>query len=591
MKTFLKGCNKFLDKVIKKHKELNKKYSEYSSALTIIGVIIFATTIVTLSHLGGKAPKKNEVLKMTNTLAEEYYFDGEYEKALKEYEALQANEKWPIYEGEMAKVYSTMGELSKSNQILEDVVRKRNDIILKEGIGENKEIDAEIGSKVALTAFLNGNEKAAEYCEYFLLENEDDKDLNKVMFTIDLSRNEIDKSRQILEKLNASDKSTFEATEIANMYIALGELDKGLEILKEAWYTDKDDINIYDTIESLTVSNNDDVINKLTSLATENPDEPCYGAWLLKYYNQEKVRSNRSEILLSKYEGKDLGSFMPTLINDRFFEEDASKESEDIISDLSSKEDNTYYEEVILSRYYYNEGDYNSAYKHTLKSIIANKEYTANYSRNLPEILTKLSRKDEYYKLEPYYREALYKEPFNYNEIARIGDFYKDMMNNSAKAQEYYNLALLINPNNSQVLYKIAIISYNSNDKQNAINLINKSIELNPKEVTYYRTLSKIYFEMGKNEEVIKEIRLGYKLDEDDPKTLNNAGCYYIALGENISRGVYNLKHAYEGISNSTDSDTKVIISENYEKAKELLKIYNEGQEVDTNPFSFTMFY
>lgn len=587
MKMFFKRCKEFLDKVVKKHKELNNRYSEYSSALIIIGVIIFAITIITLSHLGGRTEKEDKVLKMTNTVAEEYYFNGEYEKALREYENLQLDEEWPIYEVERAKVYSTMGEVSKSNQILEDTLRKRSDIILREGIDKYREKDAELGSKVALTSFLNGSEKATEYCEYFLLENEDNEDLNKTMFTIALSRNEVDKSRQILEELNTSDKSSFETTEIANMYIALGDLDKGLETLKEAWYKDKDDIKIYDTIESLTESGNEEIINKLTSLATENPDEPSYGAWLLKYYTQEEVKSNRAEVLLSKYEGKDLGNFMTALISDRFFEKDTSYKTEDIIRDLSLQKDNTYYEEVILSRYYYNKEDYNSAYNHTLKSIILNKEYTTNYSRNLPEVLTKLSKKDKYYKLEPYYREALYKEPFNYNEIIRIGDFYKDMMNNNAKAEEYYKLALLINPNNSQVLYKIAIITYNEGDRQNAINLISKCIELSPKEVVYHRTLSKIYYEMGKNEEVIKEIRAGYKLDEDDPKTLNNAGCYYITLGNNIPRGVYNLKYAYEGIKGSTDADTKAIISENYEKAKELLN----NQNTDVNPFSYTMFY
>ena len=575
-------------KILRKHRELDKKYSEYSSVVTIIGVILVAVVVMHLCNVGGVKEPQAETLNITDSKAEEYYYNGEYEKAINEYEGLQVKEEWPIYESKIAEIYSVMGETQRSNQILDGIIQERNDLIDKNEMAKYKDKDAELGSIVAFTAFINGSEKATDYCEYFLLENIDDKDLNKTMFTIYLSKNEKEKAMQILEKLPVDSESAFEMAEYASMYITLGDLDRGLQILKDAWYLDKDDIKVYDVINSITISNNAQAIQKLMSLVSENPTEPCYAAWLTKYYTQEKVKSNNTYILLSKYNSSDFGDFMLNVIDDRLFEKDSTDISKEIVDELSNKEENTYSESAVISRYYYNQGDYDKAYKYLVKSIKANGNYAENYSKLIPEVLIK---KERTVKLESYYRESLYKEPYNYQEIIRIGDYYSEMMNNTDKAYEYYNLAVRIKPNDATVLYKMAKIKYKNNDKKTALELINKCIELDNTVPTYYRTLGKIYYDMGKKEEVIAEIRKAYKIDENDPKTLNNAGCYYITNEGNITRGVLNLKYAYEGILNSTDSETKKVISENYERAKELQKSSNGTEKVEVNPLGFELFY
>ena len=105
------------------------------------------------------------------------------------------------------------------------------------------------------------------------------------------------------------------------------------------------------------------------------------------------------------------------------------------------------------------------------------------------------------------------------------------------------------------------------------------------------RALGKAYYDIGKKDEVINEIRKAYKNDNEDIVALNNAGCYYISIGNDIDRGLYNLKCAYEMIKSVDDLKVKRVIIANYEAAKEVKK--SSGNDVSTtvNPLLFEMLY
>lgn len=96
----------------------------------------------------------------------------------------------------------------------------------------------------------------------------------------------------------------------------------------------------------------------------------------------------------------------------------------------------------------------------------------------------------------------------------------------------------------------------------------------------------------GNHDEGIKEIRIAYESDKKDILNLNNAGIYYITVEENIERGLYNLKAAYEKINNKTEKYVSDTIKENYNKAKELYEKYQSSpsEELLTVP-DFVLFY
>ena len=80
-------------------------------------------------------------------------------------------------------------------------------------------------------------------------------------------------------------------------------------------------------------------------------------------------------------------------------------------------------------------------------------------------------------------------------------------------------------------------------------------------------------------------------INNDDILTLNNAGCYYISVENNISRGYENIKGAYDKISNSTDKETKKYITKNYEKAKALYDKYNNDSDAKFEIPDLHLFY
>ena len=86
-------------------------------------------------------------------------------------------------------------------------------------------------------------------------------------------------------------------------------------------------------------------------------------------------------------------------------------------------------------------GEYDKAIEYCKKGILENSEYPDNYGFLMTDIMIK---KGEPELAEPYFRTALIKEPFNYNIILKVADYYQYTMNNLEKAYEYLNFASLI---------------------------------------------------------------------------------------------------------------------------------------------------
>lgn len=192
---------------------------------------------------------------------------------------------------------------------------------------------------------------------------------------------------------------------------------------------------------------------------------------------------------------------------------------------------------------------------------------------------------------EGYFRTALQKEPFNYNIMIKIAEYYAENSIDNEKARKYYNLAAAVKPNDSEIYYNLATLDLLDKNIESAIAYLNKAIEINENISKYHRTLGTIYLKQGEADKAIESIRIAYGIDTSDALTLNNAGCYYISIEGDIERGMDNIQGAYDGINNSMDKETKNTITKNYNKAKILYDEYNIGDEAELTVPEFTLLY
>ena len=129
----------------------------------------------------------------------------------------------------------------------------------------------------------------------------------------------------------------------------------------------------------------------------------------------------------------------------------------------------------------------------------------------------------------------------------------------------------------------MALLQYNNQRVDEAVDLLKKSISLNSKDPKYYRTLGCIYLEQNKSEDGMSQIRKAYDIDNNDIATLNDAAYYYIYVEHNISRAMTNIKAAYEGITETTSSTEKQIITDNYNRIKVLYDSSKDSSSSNKN--------
>ena len=137
----------------------------------------------------------------------------------------------------------------------------------------------------------------------------------------------------------------------------------------------------------------------------------------------------------------------------------------------------------------------------------------------------------------------------------------------------------------------MAMTKINLRKSDEAIELINKCILLDEENEKYHRALGTIYLEEGNKDKALEEIRTAYDINNNDILTLNNAGCYYISVENNIPRGYDNIKGAYDKISDNIDEETKKYITKNYEKAKTLFDEYNNDSDKKLEIPDLHLFY
>ena len=586
IKNIIKNINEKYKKCCKKNKEL--------PSILIIGSSIIFVTLLSLIITNIMNTKEETVISTSTTasiaknLGEENFYLGEYDKAIKEYEKLDKDSKWPIYKVKIAEVYAAKGEYERANNFIDEAYETRNTLIENDKDGTYKEKDAELGKYITLISLFDGKDKIAlEYGEIFLKANPKDKELQKTMFTVYLLLKDEKKAMKVLEEYSVDEEDSYDLALYARMNMLINKWDEGFEYLKKAWHLNKDEVKVFDIISQEASYDKEKIINKLKELSNKEPEEVAYKAWLVKCYTMSDKTMNEAEKLYKEIKKEDLGKYVFNTVAAKIYQYREEKvKANELIRNVIYEKNLIGYQ--ITAWYYYDKEEYDKAIEYCKKGILENSEYPDNYGFLMTDIMIK---KGEPELVEPYFRTALIKEPFNYNIILKAADYYQYTMNNLEKAYEYLNFASLIKPNNADIYYNMAMTKINLRKNDEAIELINKCISLDEENEKYHRALGTIYLEEGNKDKAIEEIRVAYSINNNDILTLNNAGCYYISVENNIQRGYDNIKGAYDKISNNTDEETKKYITRNYEKAKALFDEYNNDSDEKLEIPDLHLFY
>ncbi|MBE6071384.1 MAG: tetratricopeptide repeat protein [Clostridium butyricum] len=563
-----------------KNADISKKSMNSFLYILIYLSIAMGITVGVKIFMQGEEP-----VSIANNSAEALVYEGNYDNAILEYEKLQEKEQWPAYSIEIAKVYSLQGDFIKSNELLKNIYETRNKIIDSDG-KEKHEEDKNLLNDILFTSMINGDyQKALEYGEVFLTEYPDDKNLISTMFMVYIINDRIESARIILNTYPTNEITSDDLIKLANMNAIIDNYDQAFTLLKEAWNMDNDNLGILDALEEIYLENKEYVMEEVNKLHDENKNEAVYKVWLAKLYSLDSETINEADKLITELDEKNIEN-----LNVRFIKADVYKslgkikESKSILNDIYEEYEESYIGYYAKAVNKYNFADYESALNACKQSILLNRDYVANYSVMLPKIMDKL---DQNQLEEAYLRIALQKQPYNYNLILKTAEYYSNVLKDSNKGLYYYELASKINSKDADVLYNMAIIKINTQRIDEAVELLEKAIEIDNGKSQYYRALGSVYLIQEKNELAIKAIRDAYSKDKEDILTLNNAGCYYSIVEKNISRALTNFKAAYEGIDENTTSEQRAIITDNYNRVKAI----DEDSKVAFTITDFKLFY
>lgn len=540
---------------------------------SIIGIGVSAYICMNFININ-----ESKKVSITTNKAEEYFYDGKYNEAIDEYIKISKNDKLsPWWDMKIAEVYSVMGNLDDSKKYIEKVKEKKSK-------------DGELLNYVVFTEFMNKDNKNA------LKDGEDalqivpkNKSLIKTMFTVYMSDNQKNKAKNMLEMYPLNKKSAYDTAEYARMLMLLGDKNDGYSELKTAWFINKDEYKIYDVLSQIAIYNRDDLLQDITQLSQKSPNDIAYKMWLAKVYSLTEATAGQADSILNSIKNQDTGKVEVKLIEASILQNTNQVEKSNALINSVINEDKGSFSALHTAGWLYlNKKDYTEAEQYCKKSILANKDYADNYGLLMPQILQAEGKADAG---EPYFRTALLKEPYNYNIMLNIANFYYNTDKNTKMAMEYFQMAHIVKPDDPEILYNIAEIYLTNNDITNAVSTLKDCIKLADSVGKYHRTLGTIYMTNGDVKNGIAEIRYAYHADESDVLTLNNAGCYYFTVEEDFQRGFYNFQKAYEGLKPTAEKDNKDIIIANYNKAKEFYQKYNSGSGETLQIPDFVLFY
>ncbi|MDU3522586.1 MAG: tetratricopeptide repeat protein [Clostridium saudiense] len=523
---------------LKSNKKLIK--NKYVEPIITIGLSILFAFVVLISIQSMMGTK---TVTITNNKAEEYYYDGKYDEAINEYMTMQKEDAWPIWTARVAEIYSIQGDITQSNNLLKEAIVKRDKLMLENG-DEYLEQDKELINEVVFTFYMNNDlEQAESLGEYYLESYNTYKPLLKTMFAVYLANDEKDLAKGIVNSYPVDKDSAYDLATLAKMQIMINDYDNGLENLRLSYEIDKNEIKSYDVIMEACQFDKEKLLKKVTELSEENPKVEAYKAWINEINSFDEKNIDFSKNVIDEIKNN---------INTDELEEDS------------------YVDLYIKAWENYNKGQYDKAKEFANEAILANSDYENTYGMLMPNILIATENSD---KIEGYIRKAIFNEPYNYNLIVNIAKLYEDKLSNLDKAKYYYDYALTLNKNNDELYYDLALLNLKMDKVDDAILDLNKAIAIDEDKSDYYRALGTIYYNEKEYDKAIENIRKAYSLNEKNVLALNNAACYYITVDKDVWRAYSNIESAYNDMPSSIDSESKKLITNNYNAIK---KVYDK---------------
>ncbi|MFL0246621.1 tetratricopeptide repeat protein [Candidatus Clostridium stratigraminis] len=559
-----------------KFKENKRAYISFS----LVGIFLIAALVFSVNQAYNDFVPVSQRYVISENKAEEYYYNMEYDKAIEEYKNIKVKDKnqgQGLWDAKISEIYSIKGDIENSKKSMEDALK----------LGSK---NSEVLNYIVFTEFMNKDYKTAlTQGEEALKQFPKDKRLIKTMFTVYKANNEKDKAKNLLTNYPLDYKSSVDTAEYARMLMLDGQWDQGYKELRAAWIIDKDEYKIYDILAQVSVYNRDTLLENVTTLSEKNPNDLAYKMWLAKIYSLSDSTADQANKILQELKNEDVGKIEVKLIEASVLQGlKQNDKADELLKNVIDNNKGDYRVFHTAGWYYLNKKDLVNAEKYCRESIIKNKSYTDNYGFLMPEILKAEGKNAD---ADPYFRTAIFKEPYNYNIMLTVANFNWYTTKDTAKAMEYFDYAQLINPEEPEIKYNMAQIDISNNKTDDAINLLKQCISINDSVAKYHRTLGTIYLLNGKPADGIKEIRYAYGSDQEDILTLNNAGCYYISVDQNLEKGEYNLRKAVEGINSTTDKYTSDTIKANYKKAKDFLDQYNIGKSKTLKVPDLVLFY
>lgn len=593
VKSLFKPVNKALKSSMKKISYLYKKANSKNKYVEPLFVISTSCLLVLIMIISIKSFTTVEEVNIASNSAEYLYYENENDKAIEEYRKMQENDNWPIWTVKIADIYSLQGEKEKSNTLLKEALIKRDKVIKAEGYEAYKEKDLELIKSMLFTFTLNQEYgDVISFGEQYIKDYEQNKDIAKILFIAYLQNNNEYKAEELLDTYPLDEKSSHDIATYANMNILINRWDKGIDLLKDAWNIDNNDIKIFNVIREMYLFDKDSLIDELKNRINDsNEDE--YKVFLAAAYSMDKDSTDKALKLINVLDDKNIDTINTDLIKQEVYNNlnnESMKQEylEDAIhkSKVIDKESySTYY---LLSLKALSNGKYDEALTYAKKSINSNINNSESFGILIPSIL---DGKKDFKTIEIYYREAMKKEPFNYEIILNLANYYTNYVSNDEKAKEYYKFAINLRKNNSDLYKKLAEIDIKDEKYEDAIEDIKEAIEIDDNIEEYYITLGALYLIEGNYEEGIEVTRKAYSMNDKDVRALNNAAWYYLVVEKDLLRGFENFKAAYSEIPAGMADEDKNIIIENYNSIKNAYDKYMADETKEFNTTGLKLIY
>lgn len=124
----------------------------------------------------------------------------------------------------------------------------------------------------------------------------------------------VDKAKELIKSYNVDKTSAYDLAEYWRLVTIFGDLQGGLNWLKEAWNVDKDEYKIYDVLAQESQYNSDKLTESIQKLDKDNPRDTAYKMWLAKIYSLDVNKSDEELKIIEELRNKDVDKIEIELI-------------------------------------------------------------------------------------------------------------------------------------------------------------------------------------------------------------------------------------------------------------------------------------